>query len=127
MSECPTEEMLSRFYDREGDELETVQDHVRDCPDCSAALDRYHRLDQELQRAVAFRADPKVARAKLLTACLLLLLAGWWWQARPAGESENTYRMSCSDGREYTIKTTGEATLLSLELNDTRAELEPKE
>lgn len=126
MKGCPSEETLSRFYDGEQNSQE-LREHIANCSECSSVLEEIRALEQDLLRPVGFPAPARPAWGRLAAACLVLLLAGWWWWPTVPPGGEKTYHLSSADGRDYTIKTTGEATLLSLEINETRAELEPEE
>ena len=126
---CPDELTLSRFFDGElqDDELRV---HVAQCSVCQRRMRAYESLNQELTSAL--RAVPKpqlrwkrslVGVAAAVLACGLLVQTVY--QKVPAETNEPVVlKASTRDGRSYTIKTNGEAILLSLELNGSKASFE---
>ena len=49
---CPSEEQLSEYFDRESSLQSEIEQHVKDCLLCRAYLDSLEKLDQSMKNAV---------------------------------------------------------------------------
>lgn len=77
-------ELLDAFHDRELDVVASreVQSHLRECPACSAALDRKGALRSVMAERAPYYAAPASLRAKLTQAAPTR--PKWWYQWWPA-------------------------------------------
>ena len=52
IQECPSEEQLSEYFDKESSLQQEIEQHVKDCPICRAYLDSLKKLDQSMKISV---------------------------------------------------------------------------
>lgn len=49
---CPTKEQLSDFYDHESESKETIETHLKSCPDCRKYLESLKQIDSAIKQTV---------------------------------------------------------------------------
>lgn len=139
---CPREEALSLHHDGRLPETERpeLEAHLRSCPECR----RYAHSLVELDRAItgmvrgataapkarARRKATRWATALAASAALLTLCVGALKLTRTARTAASPqprhYSLPAPAGGEYAVVVSGEAQLLSIEVNGTSANFEPR-
>lgn len=113
---CPDWNQRSLYYDGELTD-QTVSAHIEGCLACRSELRKLEEMEACLTSPLSGRTTKKSRAAWKLVAAAAILVGGLGLALRPTTSQPNVTRMATRDGTVYTVSTTGQARLLSLEVN----------
>lgn len=114
---CPDWQQLNLYFDGESLD-ESIRSHIDECLHCRSQLKKLEQLDTVVTAPPGTRSARRFVRHRWrLVAAAVLLVGGLGLAIRPATATRSVHRMATQDGTVYTISTTGQAQILSLEVN----------
>lgn len=139
---CPREETLSLHHDGRlpEDVQQELQAHLQGCAECRRYAQSLIDLDRAITGMVRGAATAPKARSRgkltrwatalAASAALLALCVGALKLNRsprlPASATEQHFSLPAPSGGEYAVVVSGEAQLLSIEVNGTSASFKPR-